>query len=143
MKKLLFASIVSCFSMFGFSKEIPVVIHDCGTNVNFNVNGGKINVIFEGTVIDKEYDSIEIKVAKPQMENCTIAYTMTITSGDRYCELLINCRASNDRVLRFDEIINQMIESNESKKKFIVDAIENYFKLEEVVWLKKGDRKEA
>lgn len=139
MKKLMFVASVICFAMCGFAKTIPVTVYDNGTNINFNVEGGKINVIFNGTVIDKEYDYVEIKIDKPFMEKCTIAYNMRVISGDRYCDLLINCRASDDRVLRFDEVIEQMIESDESKRRFIVEAIENYFKILQVVWLKRNN----
>ena len=139
MKKLLFVAGVICFTVCGFAKTIPVTVYDNGTNINFNVEGGKINVICDGAVIDKEYDSVEVKIDEPSMENCTIAYNMRVISGDRYCDLLINCQASDNRVLRFDEVIEQMIESDESKKRFIVEAIENYFKMLQVVWLKRNN----
>lgn len=139
MKKLLFAANIICFAVCGFGKTIPVTVYNNGTNINFTVEGGKINVISNGIVIDKEYDSVEVKIDKPSMENCTIAYNMRVISGDRYCDLLINCLASDGRVLRFDEVIEQMIESDESKKRFIVEAIENYFEMLQVVWMKRNN----
>lgn len=139
MKKLMFAASVICLAVCGSGKTIPVTVYDNGTNINFTVEGGKINVVSNGVVIDKEYDSVEVKIDKPLMEKCTIAYNMRVISGDRYCDLLINCRASDDRLLRFEEVIQQMIESNESKKRFIVEVIENYFKILQVVWLKRNN----
>ena len=128
MKKLIIMSNIAAISMFGFSKEIPVSIYHNGTNINFNVDGGTIQVESKGNIVVKDYDRIDIRETEPTHDDCYTAYCIILQSENRYCELIINCQASDKRKINYDDIIEQLIENDESKKRFTTEAIVDYFK---------------
>lgn len=134
MKKLIIMSSIVGISMFGFSKGIPVSIYHNGTNINFNVDGGTIQVESKGNIVVKNYDRIDIQETEPDWDDCYTAYCIILHSQNRYCKLIINCQASDKRKINYDDIIEQLIESDESKKRFTTEVIDDYFKKQYIFW---------